>query len=300
MHNLRYIPTKSVDDYIQETKKGLHQQNRDFVADHDAEYRSSYADYVSHLLPCKLEQVKPLWNELVEDSEQDRKNKREHRGQAKSIYDSKTRSLHGKYWKEIETINGGTALVCPLCGLTLCDQLDHYIPRDTMPEFSVFTPNLIPLCHDCNEEKHEVWLNDEGERIIFNAYYDLLPDVSVCKCDIIITQDMPYAKIDINPDLPSDDSKVKLVVRTIDKLKLLKKWQSHGNIIMEKEVVKIENDYNNTIWPIVGDYWEYKKACYTSYLQGTTKWDLIERAIYRSIIDSEEMKNWCVMKCGQL
>ena len=40
-------------------------------------------------------------------------------------------------------------LVCPMCGGFGNGTLDHYLPKDTYPEFSVFSKNLIPACN-CN------------------------------------------------------------------------------------------------------------------------------------------------------
>jgi hypothetical protein len=62
-------------------------------------------------------------------------------------------ALYGKfgykgYIKEIRdrTFSGS----CPLCGSLHTGTLDHYLPKTTFPEFSIYSLNLIPACTHCN------------------------------------------------------------------------------------------------------------------------------------------------------
>lgn len=64
--------------------------------------------------------------------------------------------------------------VCPYCGISEPDTLDHYLPKGKFPEFSVMSINLIPSCGTCNRNKGEKWLEDNTRRII-NFYYDPVP-----------------------------------------------------------------------------------------------------------------------------
>ncbi|TRW17729.1 HNH endonuclease [Glacieibacterium frigidum] len=41
-------------------------------------------------------------------------------------------------------------LCCPMCGSPTIGTLDHYLPRDEFPEFSVLPCNLVPACGLCN------------------------------------------------------------------------------------------------------------------------------------------------------
>ena len=76
------------------------------------------------------------------------------------------------HWEALKAANGGKVLMCPICGLKECSEMDHYVPRSLFHEFSSHISNLIPLCHDCNQGKHDFWLNDEGQRCFFNAFFD--------------------------------------------------------------------------------------------------------------------------------
>ena len=60
--------------------------------------------------------------------------------------------------------------VCPMCGGYNPAQVDHFIPKSTYPEFSLFTHNLVPAC-DCNQKKLKKYKNAAGARIL-HPYYD--------------------------------------------------------------------------------------------------------------------------------
>ena len=62
------------------------------------------------------------------------------------IYDATSKT------KAIKAIREWSLSTCPMCGAAGVGTVDHYLPRETYPEFSVFTPNLIPACNLCNSK----------------------------------------------------------------------------------------------------------------------------------------------------
>lgn len=66
---------------------------------------------------------------------------------------------------------------CPFCGISESSTLDHYLPKERYPEFSVFPKNLVPSCAVCNTRKRDRIL-DEGTnvRMFLHPCYDLIPD----------------------------------------------------------------------------------------------------------------------------
>ncbi|WP_143595605.1 HNH endonuclease [Tamilnaduibacter salinus] len=57
---------------------------------------------------------------------------------------------------------------CPYCGgIGKPKNLDHYLPKDHFPSFSVLPVNLIPSCRDCNMgEKGSKFPTQESEQIL--------------------------------------------------------------------------------------------------------------------------------------
>jgi hypothetical protein len=68
---------------------------------------------------------------------------------------------------------------CPFCGISESSTLDHYLPKEQYPEFSVFQKNLVPSCAVCNTRKRDRIL-DEGTnvRMFLHPCYDVIPDMA--------------------------------------------------------------------------------------------------------------------------
>lgn len=62
-------------------------------------------------------------------------------------------------------------LVCPMCGSMHSGTLDHYLPKNGYPIFSVFSKNLVPACK-CNSKRSETLFGvNPGERVL-HPYFD--------------------------------------------------------------------------------------------------------------------------------
>lgn len=67
---------------------------------------------------------------------------------------------------------------CPFCGISESSTLDHYLPKEQYPEYSVFPNNLVPSCAVCNTSKRDHIL-DKGTkvRMFLHPCYDLVPNL---------------------------------------------------------------------------------------------------------------------------
>lgn len=67
---------------------------------------------------------------------------------------------------------------CPLCERAQVCALDHFLPKNHFPEYSILADNLIPVCERCNRLK-----GDECDRVggllMFHAYFDEFPDKEI-------------------------------------------------------------------------------------------------------------------------
>ncbi len=67
---------------------------------------------------------------------------------------------------------------CPLCERTQVCALDHFLPKEQYPEFSIFVDNLIPVCDRCNRLKG-IECDRQSGLLLFHAYFDELPNERV-------------------------------------------------------------------------------------------------------------------------
>lgn len=63
---------------------------------------------------------------------------------------------------------------CPCCGILPADELDHHLPRSVYQLLALYSRNLVPLCHKCNNKKRTVTGINSTERFV-HVYYDDVP-----------------------------------------------------------------------------------------------------------------------------
>ncbi len=72
---------------------------------------------------------------------------------------------------------------CPLCERAQVCALDHFLPKNHFPEYSILADNLVPVCERCNRLK-----GDECDRVdgllMFHAYFDEFPDTEMLLAEI--------------------------------------------------------------------------------------------------------------------
>ncbi|WP_452222704.1 HNH endonuclease [Lacinutrix chionoecetis] len=111
-----------------------------------------------------------------------------------------------KLKNSITTVLDNRAMnTCQYCTTAPVGSLDHIVPKDEFPEFSVNPKNLLPACTTCNSHKNENW-KENNKTIFLNLYTDILPSEQYLFVDLLITVDniQPSFELrnvnNINPD----------------------------------------------------------------------------------------------------
>lgn len=74
--------------------------------------------------------------------------------------------------------------ICPNCGILPATEVDHYLPKDSYPDFSIYSSNLIWTCRTCNGKKLEYW-REVAYRGIINFYIDEIPSFNFLGCNVV-------------------------------------------------------------------------------------------------------------------
>lgn len=61
---------------------------------------------------------------------------------------------------------------CPICGSPVTGDLDHYLPRNVYPEFSIMRANLVPACSHCNSGGKGTTVHGGEPRRFIHPYFD--------------------------------------------------------------------------------------------------------------------------------
>jgi hypothetical protein len=139
---------------------------------------------------------------------------------------------------------GRTHNTCLNCNMNEANTLDHFLPKDEYPEFSVHPKNLIPSCSNCNSKKSTNWRVGSSSLFI-NFFLDDIPDTQFLFCSIIGT---------------TNSFKVNFFIQNINgiDLDLYRVIESHFNRL---DICKRLNKFcNNYISEFVNEYLPYKNG----------------------------------------
>lgn len=138
---------------------------------------------------------------------------------------------------------------CPMCGYGQVLTLDHYLPKDAYPEFSILPLNLVPACSDCNNFKSNFIRSTEGARFIHPYFDDISSLPPLLKATIGLLEDGVSIDFSANDELPPD-------VRAntsaqVDKLRLADRYSWAGNQELFHRVGSLAEEYCDGGWSAV-------------------------------------------------
>lgn len=113
-----------------------------------------------------------------------------------SLYASKTKTAKKITEEVLNILNPNHSDNCLYCGIGEIDQIDHYLPQEYFPEYSILHKNLIPICGKCNEIKGHNIPGYNGKNYL-HMIYDILPVESIFNCQIHYSNKIPIISFSI-------------------------------------------------------------------------------------------------------
>lgn len=116
------------------------------------------------------------------------------------VYDSKfvkAQSIRNKYYDQL--ISLATTGKCPICGIGQASTLDHYLAKTIYPTYAVTPYNLVPVCRDCNCNKHDTPI--EPDCAPLHPYYDDIDSYLWLKARIDNIQGVLVAEFFVNDEM---------------------------------------------------------------------------------------------------
>lgn len=204
-------------------------------------------------------------------------------------YDNSKKSMSDLQAMIIEANDGEIVLKCPICELRDAKEMDHYVPRQLFPEFSVNAYNLIPTCHDCNNIKSTTWC-EQGHRLIFNAYYDtptdeLLFDVTIKKENGLLRMELALKQF----WNPKEDTRIAL--STIGRLSLMPYANLRINELFKGKLVEIVRRRKH-FKGSDDDYLQMEKETLTDAIEEITDVNNWNRIVLVALRDECAVEEW--------
>ncbi len=120
-----------------------------------------------------------------------------------AIYAAYDTTQEGRRLDEIRELVSKGVDLCPVCGIDPAVELDHFLPRSVFSPLAIFTHNLVPMCHACNNAKLAGFATEDNGGAL-HPYYDHLPDVQFVQADVEIKNNglLVHFAIDLGAALP--------------------------------------------------------------------------------------------------
>ncbi len=123
--------------------------------------------------------------------------------------------------------------VCPYCGEGRIEELDHYLPKETYAEYTIYPRNLIPICSKCNKKKSKKFLDKRSERKFINYYYDEIDKIDFLEIkidyDVIDIKNSLIAKYYLNFKGITDLKMITIIKNHFENLDLLNRYKEYAS-----------------------------------------------------------------------
>lgn len=144
-----------------------------------------------------------------------------------------------------ETLFANVTL-CPICGIDPVTELDHHLPRSIFSPLAIYTRNLIPVCHLCNNTKLAGFGDQsQGEVAYLHAYFDTLPDVNFLKAVVTLQGSALQVNFEIKDHALLPDGYSERLSDQIRNLKLNARYQDEVNTYITSHTVALHLSYVN-------------------------------------------------------
>ncbi|OCL99589.1 hypothetical protein AAX29_00634 [Aliarcobacter thereius] len=211
----------------------------------------------------------------------------EHKNKFINLYEKKPNSIGIEI---IKPLNKHELSLCPFCSEAgKPNTLDHFLPKNTYPEFSILSKNLVPACDACQKinAKGSKVFNLKGKRLFLHPYYDIPLDIEIFKIKILKPFETGHKyKLFINKDL-LDKNLRKIAIRHIRTLNIHNRFKEFYSkeYLRKKDLIK---DIINIC--TITELSKVKEIVNSFYLKeksvGINYWDTI---IYKAFLDNDEL-----------
>ncbi|OHT44906.1 HNH endonuclease [Flavobacterium tructae] len=174
-------------------------------------------------------------------------------------------SVIQKLNEEVTTLEGNRLInTCQNCTINEINSLDHIVPKDEFPEFSVNPRNLFPSCSKCNGHKSTVW-REKNKSVFLNLYLDNLPEEQYLFCNPTFDGDKITLKFTVENRFAIEQNLFDLIYNHYTRLHLPKRFRKNSS---------------DTIYELNKEINKYANKISKDELIKTIKEDVMEEKIY--------------------
>ena len=178
---------------------------------------------------------------------------------------------------------------CPYCTINRPNTLDHYFDKADYPEYSVFLPNLVPCCSECNTAKGTSVFDIYKKRKYIHFYFDKIPDYQFVFVEFSFESDKNIPKVNIRLVFQTNTPDTIRIQKHFSELQLFHKIKDSisdklPTIIREISMLKQQSELTEIKYLLNTRYDSLKST------QGANYW---ETCLYKGILNSPDFIERC-------
>ena len=133
--------------------------------------------------------------------------------------------------------------ICPLCAQRTTDTLEHHLPKNEYPIYSVVPVNIFPACSSCNKIKLDS-ISDTPETEPIHPYFDNVENELWLKAKVIEAQPVSLKFYTVKPS-NWDDIKYARIENHFRLFELEKLYASHSAVELANNYFRINNMFES-------------------------------------------------------
>jgi hypothetical protein len=125
--------------------------------------------------------------------------------------------------------------LCQWCLIDTWSDLDHFVPKESFPEFAVMARNLAPCCSKCNKAKSDYWPPIGTNPEVISLYYSpLLDQRHLCALVSHVAGQPSEIEFTIAMDVQLSAADVSKLQAHFDRLKLWPRLEDAGLLALSE------------------------------------------------------------------
>jgi len=176
-----------------------------------------------------------------------------------------------------EVLSAARNGLCTLCGRSDVSTIDHFLPKESYPEYSIMVENLLAACPRCNLKKNDS-IGTPGQRYLYPSA-ELLATVRLLTCNVTVDSGVPFFDFEGNLELePELRACVEFHLETLDlhdaySMGALNELQERLDLFVEsfefggrsRLLYELERSHSSIVSKFGSSYW--KVAVYAGLME---------------------------------
>lgn len=157
--------------------------------------------------------------------------------------------------------------VCPFCNYGRVETLDHFLPKNHYPVFSVHPRNLVGCCDRCNRLKGQI-IPTRKEDVFVHPYFDIVDDVVWLKAHVVMSKP-PVVTFCVDDSALSDRETAKRISCQFEQLVLGDLYSDAAAVELSAVEYEVEYIFDAGGANAVSEYFVYRAHSRRRYVKNS-------------------------------